>query len=132
MPVLEFPDRNVADQHSLLAEGPANCVRCDAVCCRLIVVLQPEDDIPSHLTMRLPGGLPIMAHDEDGWCVAMDSARMNCGIYESRPTVCRRFTMDGPYCRAVRNEYAEHQTRKISDPAVTYRNHTQRFRSRSE
>lgn len=38
---------------------------------------------------------------------------MNCGIYESRPTVCRRFTMDGPYCRAVRNEYAEHQTRKI-------------------
>ena len=25
------------------------CARCDAVCCRLTVVLQPEDDIPEHL-----------------------------------------------------------------------------------
>ena len=60
--------------------GPADCARCDAVCCRLTVVVQPEDRIPPHLTTELPGGLRTMAKDEDGWCVALDGARMNCGI----------------------------------------------------
>lgn len=46
-----------------------------------------------------------MARGEDGWCVALDGVRMNCGIYETRPSVCRRFVMNGPYCRAVREEY---------------------------
>ncbi|MCC8364649.1 YkgJ family cysteine cluster protein [Lysobacter sp. A6] len=98
---------------SLQLEEPANCAHCDAVCCRMIVVLQPEDNIPAHLTTRLPSGLLVMAHDDDGWCVAMDGSRMNCGIYESRPAVCRRFVMGGPYCRAVRAEYAEERAREI-------------------
>ena len=93
--------------------GPANCALCDAVCCRLTVVVQPEDRIPSHLTTQLPGGLLVMARDEDGWCVAMDGARMNCGIYDSRPSVCRRFAMGGPYCEAVREEYAQERARQI-------------------
>jgi len=95
------------------AEGKAHCSRCDAVCCRLTVVLQPEDRIPAHLTARTDANLLVMAHDEDGWCVALDGARMNCGIYESRPEVCRRFVMGGPYCQAVREEYADDQRRLI-------------------
>ncbi len=91
----------------------AHCSRCDAVCCRLTVVLQPEDNIPAHLTTRLESGLLTMAHDEEGWCVALDGARMNCGIYETRPAICRRFVMDGPYCRAVREEYAEQRSAGI-------------------
>lgn len=87
--------------------GAAHCDRCDAVCCRLMVVLQPEDKIPSHLTTHLANGLHVMARDEEGWCVAMDGAHMNCGIYESRPAVCHRFVMNGPYCKSVRAEYAE-------------------------
>ena len=31
------------------AEGTADCTRCDAVCCRLTVVLQPEDRVAEHL-----------------------------------------------------------------------------------
>lgn len=54
-----------------------------------------------------------MAHDEDGWCVAIDPAHMNCGIYGSRPDVCRRFVMDGPYCHAVRRDYADERARAI-------------------
>ena len=54
-----------------------------------------------------------MARDEEGWCVALDSARMCCSIYESRPEICRRFVMDGPYCRDVRAEYAERTARGI-------------------
>jgi Fe-S-cluster containining protein len=81
-----------------------------------MVVLQPEDDIPTHLTTHLAGGLRVMARDEEGWCVAVDSGRMNCGIYASRPAVCRRFVMDGPYCKAARAEY--------SGQAITPRPHT--------
>lgn len=91
----------------------ANCAQCDAVCCRLTVVLQPEDRVPPHLTTRTAAKLLVMAHDEEGWCVAMDGARMNCGIYETRPSVCRRFVMNGPYCHAVREEYAQERARAI-------------------
>ncbi|GAA5077290.1 YkgJ family cysteine cluster protein [Lysobacter panacisoli] len=94
-------------------KGAAKCTECDAVCCRLTVVLQPEDRVPSHLTTRTPENLLVMAHDEDGWCVAMDGARMNCGIYETRPAVCRRFVMNGPYCRAIRIDYADECARAI-------------------
>jgi uncharacterized protein len=78
------------------------CQACEAVCCRLTVVLQPEDDIPEHLTTYLPEGQHVMAHAEDGWCVALDRTHMNCGIYATRPDVCRRFVMGGAYCNAIR------------------------------
>ena len=104
--------RNTVSPQKARALGRADCTQCDAVCCRLTVVLQPEDNIPSHLA-TYQGGLRVMARDEDGWCVALDGARMNCGIYESRPSVCRRFVMGGPYCNALREEYAEERTRGI-------------------
>ncbi len=89
------------------------CARCDAVCCRLTVVLQTEDRIPRHLTTRTDAGLEVMARDEEGWCVAVDAASMRCSIYDSRPAVCRRFVMSGPYCREVRNDYRDQNTRGI-------------------
>ena len=89
------------------------CARCAAVCCRLTAILQPEDDVPAELTRLMPNGERAMAHDADGWCVALDRARMNCGIYAQRPVVCRRFVMDGPYCRAVRVDYRRDRARGI-------------------
>jgi uncharacterized protein len=82
-----------------------HCSRCDAVCCRLTVVLMPEDDVPVRFTTVTAHGLTVMAQDEDGWCTAIDQARMCCSIYEQRPVACRSFKMGGPYCRAVREEY---------------------------
>ncbi|KAF1685884.1 zinc/iron-chelating domain-containing protein [Pseudoxanthomonas broegbernensis] len=96
-----------------VAERTTLCGRCDAVCCRLTVVLQPEDRIPTHLTSITQAGLEVMAHDPEGWCVAVDSAHMRCSIYETRPQVCRRFVMSGPYCRAVRADYLDCNTRGI-------------------
>lgn len=87
-------------------ETGVHCSRCDALCCRLTVVLFEEDAIPAHLTERNAQGVTVMARDADGWCVALNNARMNCGIYETRPTICRKFAMAGPYCRDVRIEAA--------------------------
>lgn len=87
--------------------GRARCSSCEAVCCRLTVVLHAQDAVPDELTTRTPEGLHVMKHGPDGWCVAMNRASMNCGIYESRPSICRRFVMGGAYCKAIRAEYAE-------------------------
>ena len=89
------------------------CERCDAVCCRLTVVVQPEDNIPAHLTTHTAAGLEVMARDEEGWCVAVDGAHMRCSIYETRPQVCRRFAMSGPYCNELRADYRDRNIRGI-------------------
>jgi Fe-S-cluster containining protein len=94
------------------------CSSCDAVCCRLTVVLMPGDDVPAHLTTHTPSGLHVMARDEEGWCVAIDGARMCCSIYATRPSICRKFVMAGPYCLDVRADYSDRRSRGI--PLVLY------------
>ncbi|QSX77868.1 YkgJ family cysteine cluster protein [Agrilutibacter solisilvae] len=89
------------------------CGTCDAVCCRLPVVLMPDDDVAGHLATRTAEGLRVMARDEDGWCVALDSAHMRCSIYASRPAICRSFRMGGAHCLDVRADYADHRARGI-------------------
>src|SRR5690606_14481133 len=84
-----------------------SCSSCDAVCCRLTVVLMPEDRVPRHLTTRTAHGLEVMARDEEGWCIAVDQNRMCCSIYEQRPAVCRKFAMGSEYCRDERRLYRE-------------------------
>jgi len=93
--------------------GKDGCHRCDAVCCRLTVMVEPEDRIAPHLTTIIAGGMLVMARGEDGWCVALDGERMQCSIYDARPDTCRRFRMLGPYCMAVREDYARDQSRGI-------------------
>ncbi|WP_337245567.1 YkgJ family cysteine cluster protein [Luteimonas sp. gir] len=90
-----------------------DCARCDAVCCRLTVVLQSDDDVPARFVDVTEAGLEVMARDEEGWCVAIDPARMCCSIYDTRPEICRRFEMAGPYCRSVRDDYEDRGRRGI-------------------
>ena len=90
-----------------------HCDNCDAVCCRLTVVLMPDDNVAEHFTELTPAGLRVMARDEEGWCVALDGSRMCCSIYESRPAVCRSFAMAGPYCLDIRADYSERRARGI-------------------
>ncbi len=73
----------------------------------------PEDSVPGHLTTRTEQGIAVMARDEEGWCVAIDQRRMCCSIYESRPTICRKFAMGGAYCREVRTIHREELGRGI-------------------
>lgn len=94
-------------------QQPANCAQCDAVCCRLTVVLMPEDRVPAHFTAITPEGLHVMAHNEEGWCSAIDPLHLRCTIYEQRPEACRRFAMNGPYCRAERAQYSQRMHAQI-------------------
>jgi Fe-S-cluster containining protein len=95
-----------ADAYAHEIDPSVSCANCEAVCCRLTVVLAPEDAMPEHLTAHTAEGVAVMARAADGWCVALDRTRMCCSIYEQRPGVCRKFAMGSPYCRAERENHA--------------------------
>ncbi|WP_395683655.1 YkgJ family cysteine cluster protein [Dokdonella sp.] len=82
-----------------------SCSNCAAVCCRLTVVLMPDDHVPAELIERGVQGVDMLKRGEDGWCVAVDRKHMRCTIYEQRPAACRRFVMGGDYCCAVREAH---------------------------
>ncbi|MFC3129266.1 YkgJ family cysteine cluster protein [Coralloluteibacterium stylophorae] len=105
-------DDHIGDDDERIDAG-VQCSACDAVCCRLQVVVMPEDDVPRHLVERSPRGLETMARGEDGWCIALDEARMCCSIYSQRPATCRRFVMGSAYCRSERAAYSDGMRRNI-------------------
>ena len=82
-----------------------SCDNCDAVCCRLTVVLMPEDRVPNRFVIENDHGTRILAKGEDGWCQALDLNTMRCKIYDMRPSTCRKFAMGGPYCRSERYDW---------------------------
>jgi uncharacterized protein len=97
----------------LRVDPTVSCSRCDAVCCRLTVVVMPEDDVPEHLVDRTSQGLNVMARGEDGWCVAVDPLHMCCTIYDQRPGICRKFAMGSAYCRDEREKYSNGDAKVI-------------------
>lgn len=103
-------DQSEDDQR---VDPTVSCSRCDAVCCRLTVVVMPEDNVPEHLIDRTSQGLNVMAHGEDGWCVAVDPLHMRCTIYDQRPGICRKFAMGSAYCRDEREKYSRGDARII-------------------
>lgn len=82
-----------------------SCGRCEAVCCRLKVVLLPGDVVPAWLLDHDEAGMPVLAKNEEGWCAAIDPERLCCTIYEQRPTICRDFEMGSADCRAERKSW---------------------------
>lgn len=83
-----------------------SCTKCEAVCCRLLVLVMPDDRVPRGYVAIDEHGLEVMARGEEGWCIALDTQRMCCSIYELRPQACRSFTMGAGDCQAERAEYA--------------------------
>jgi uncharacterized protein len=90
-----------------------HCNDCEAVCCRMQVIIEPKDKVPQGMSGPNADGLKIMMQGGDGWCIALDRKTKRCGIYELRPDSCRRFTMGAGYCRSVREKYYKHTARII-------------------
>lgn len=83
-------------------DAAVQCSGCEAVCCRLPVLLMPEDAIPSRYVAHDRHGLEVVAKGADGWCAALDRNTLLCTIYEIRPVICRGFDMGGHDCRQER------------------------------
>jgi Fe-S-cluster containining protein len=73
------------------------CAGC-GTCCRLVVELRPDDNVPEDL-VAVNEGLRCMDQHGDGTCVALDRKTKLCTIYEQRPAVCRLFERGTGLCR---------------------------------
>lgn len=96
---------SVADASGVDSQEPIACDTCEAVCCRLKVVLMPDDDVPAHFIDRDERDLEVMARLDDGWCVALDRNTMRCSIYARRPYICGYYEMGGSECRDEREAW---------------------------
>ena len=80
------------------AANPVDCASCEALCCRLQVLLIGDRDIPEGMTDWSDWGGQVMHRRDDGWCTALDRTTMRCTIYSRRPQVCRDYEMGGAEC----------------------------------
>jgi len=97
----------------MAAREKPTCGRCDAVCCRLTVVVMADDAVPRHLVVRNAQGVEVMARNEEGWCAAVDPLHLHCSIYADRPAICRQFAMGGRACLDIRARYRDQRQRGI-------------------
>ncbi|MEP7096769.1 MAG: YkgJ family cysteine cluster protein [Dokdonella sp.] len=93
------------DSASERIDPTIRCADCEAVCCRLPVLLLPGDSVPIWAIDHDEHGLEIVAKADDGWCVALDRHTMRCTIYARRPQICAEFAMGGDGCRDEREAW---------------------------
>ena len=96
---------SLPDPYAERVDPSVQCTSCEAVCCRLTVVLMPDDHVPEWLIERDEHGFETVAKGEDGWCVAIDPNTSRCTIYDERPTICRKYAMGSPSCRDERRKF---------------------------
>lgn len=95
----------IPDPYEESVDPTVRCTSCEAICCRLTVVLMPDDHVPSWLIDRDLHGMETLAKGEDGWCAAVDPNTFRCTIYEDRPAICRKYAMGSPSCRDERQKW---------------------------
>jgi len=79
-----------------------SCSKCEAICCRLEVLLITDAAVPEQFVEFDEWGGGRMQRLDDGWCAALDRNTMNCTIYDRRPFICRQLDMGGDECVAIR------------------------------
>jgi Fe-S-cluster containining protein len=84
------------------SDAKVTCTNCEAVCCRLEVLLITDTGVPDEYVETDKWGGQRMARSENGWCSALDQDSNLCTIYEKRPWICREFQMGGPECISER------------------------------
>ena len=81
---------------------------CRGACCRLRFALTVQD--LEEGTVKWELGRPYMIrHQENGYCHHLDTETKGCGIYESRPIVCRAYD-----CSKDKRIWADFDNRIIS------------------
>lgn len=81
---------------------------CRGACCRLTFALTVQD--LEEGTVKWDLGRPYMIrHNPDGYCHHIERGTKRCGIYESRPVVCRSYD-----CRKDKRIWADFENKVVS------------------
>ncbi|MEJ2105766.1 MAG: YkgJ family cysteine cluster protein [Acidiferrobacteraceae bacterium] len=76
---------------------------CQTFCCRLLVRLDPDEQVPTGEPGTPPKG--FVDKDEQGYCVHFDRERSLCRIWQQRPRICREYSCNGdPLLQVVLRE----------------------------
>jgi len=89
-----------------VVEESITCSACEAVCCRMEVLIITDTGVPNRYIKTDKWGGETMNRLSDGWCSALDRNTMMCSIYENRPLICREFAMGESECIDARNDYS--------------------------
>jgi Fe-S-cluster containining protein len=78
---------------------------CRTFCCRLLVRLKPHE-MEAHTGGPPPKG--FVDKNAQGLCIHMDPETGRCGIWETRPEVCREYTCNDDFLLqvALREDFA--------------------------
>lgn len=76
---------------------PVNCAErmpvCKAICCRLSFPLTAEEVQSGQLKWEM--GRPyFIRHNSQGACVHQNDATGACGVYDKRPSICKRYSCE--------------------------------------
>ncbi|GMR21314.1 MAG: hypothetical protein BMS9Abin36_1914 [Gammaproteobacteria bacterium] len=63
---------------------------CGSYCCRLLVRLDPDEQVPNEIEGLPPKG--YVDKDEKGYCVNFNRKTHHCNIWATRPRVCREYS----------------------------------------
>jgi len=99
--------RDVEHEEAVQRDTRVTCADCEAVCCRLEVLLITDTGVPDEFIETDRWGGMTMARSDSGWCSALDPGTNLCRIYDKRPWVCREFEMGGQECVSERAEFAK-------------------------
>jgi uncharacterized protein len=103
---IDYSEYNDDESDDESIDPTVDCDQCEAACCRLTVMLMPDDrSVPPWLVTYDDAGHPVLAKGEDGWCAAIDPLTFRCTIYDQRPQLCRKYCMGGPACRYEREKW---------------------------
>ena len=87
----------------------SECDGCGGACCRCVVVAIGEMTPDQQRWAEMRGPLTVAANGGLSWRLPVAcrhlTASGRCGIYETRPDVCREFAVDKALCRKAREYY---------------------------
>ena len=89
----------------------SECDGCGGACCRCVVVAIGEMTPDQRQWAEMRGPLTVASNGGLSWRLPVAcrhlTASGRCGIYETRPDVCRQFEAGGKLCEAAREHQKE-------------------------
>lgn len=116
LPIEDLPTKREKNFVTAPDAPVPDCLTCGACCTYLFIIgVKPSDDAPPETVWNVTdesGEIVIDSYlkrdAETLFCTALEPAengKMPCGIYENRPSACRKFEAGSDKCHALRRIY---------------------------
>ncbi len=116
LPIEDLPTKREKNFITSPGAPVPDCLTCGACCTYLFVIgVKPVDNVPPETIWNVTDESGEVIIDsylkrdaETLYCTALEptaDGKMPCGIYENRPSICRKFEAGSDKCHALRRIY---------------------------